>query len=44
MFDPGVIYLIEGPNIDRPVNAFTLTNYFHQLFGDFDIYFEAIVN
>jgi hypothetical protein len=40
MFDPGVTHLIEGPNIDRPVNALTLTNHFHQLFGDFDIYFE----
>jgi hypothetical protein len=40
MFDPGVIHLIEGPNINRPINALTLTNHFHQLFGDFDIYFE----
>ena len=40
MFDPGIIHLIEGPNIDRPASAFTLTNHFHQLFGDFDTYFE----
>jgi HNH endonuclease len=40
MFDPDVIHLIEGPNIDRPINALTLTNYFYQLFDDFDIYFE----
>jgi hypothetical protein len=40
MFDPGIIHLIEGSNIDRPANALTLTNHFHQLFGDFDIYFE----
>jgi hypothetical protein len=40
MFDPGVVHLIDGPNIDRPVNALTLTINFHQPFGDFEIYFE----
>jgi hypothetical protein len=40
MFDPGVIHLIDGPNIDRPINTLTLTINFHQPFGDFEIYFE----
>jgi hypothetical protein len=40
MFDPGVVHLIDGSNIDRPTNAFTLTRHYHQLFGDFEIYFE----
>jgi hypothetical protein len=40
MFDPGVIHLIEGSNIDRSINALTLTINFHQPFGDFEIYFE----
>lgn len=42
MFDPGIIHLINGPNIDRPMNALVLTNHFHQLFGDFDIYLQSI--
>jgi hypothetical protein len=40
MFDPGVVHLIDGSNIDRPTNAITLTTHFHQLFGGFEIYFE----
>ena len=40
MFDPGVIHLIDGPNIDRPINTLTLTLNFHQPFDDFEIYFE----
>jgi len=40
MFDPGVAHLIDGSDIDRPPNAITLAAHFHQLFGDFDIYFE----
>jgi hypothetical protein len=40
MFDSGVVHLIDGPNIDRPTNAITLTTKFHQLFGEFEIYFE----
>jgi hypothetical protein len=39
-----VIHLIDGPNIDRPTNALSLTHHFHQLFGDFDIYFEPVEN
>jgi hypothetical protein len=40
MFDDGVIHLIEGTDIDRPRNAITLTHDFHQLFGNFEVYFE----
>ena len=40
MFDPGVVHLIEGPDIDRPTNALTLTHHFHQRFGEFAISFE----
>lgn len=40
MFDPGVIHTIEASNIDRPLNAVTLTGHFHQSFGNFKIYFE----
>ncbi|KAI5863961.1 hypothetical protein GGS23DRAFT_604889 [Durotheca rogersii] len=42
MFDVGVAELIQGPEIDRPRNAMTLTNYQHQLFGDFQVYFEPV--
>jgi hypothetical protein len=41
LFDDGAVNLIAG-NIDRPRNALTLTLYFHQLFGNFEIYFEPI--
>jgi len=40
MFDWGVLRLIEGVYIDRPANALTLTPGLHQLFGDFETYFE----
>lgn len=42
MFDSGVAHLIEGPEIDRPRNALTLTNNLHQFFGDFQIFFEPV--
>jgi hypothetical protein len=41
MFDDGILHLIEGSEIDRPRNALTLTLDFHQLFGNFEVYFEA---
>jgi hypothetical protein len=44
MFDPGVVSLIDGPDIDRPFNAITLTMKFHRLFGNFNMYFEPIGN
>ncbi|KAK0651265.1 hypothetical protein B0T16DRAFT_453752 [Cercophora newfieldiana] len=40
MFDIGVIHVIEGPEMDRPRNAITLTNRMHDLFGRFKIFFE----
>jgi hypothetical protein len=40
MFDDGVVHLIEGAYIDRPRNAITVTHDFHQLFGNFEVYFE----
>ncbi|KAK2810575.1 hypothetical protein FQN50_002832 [Emmonsiellopsis sp. PD_5] len=42
MFDCDVAHLIEGSNIDSPRNAISLTHTFHSLFGNFDVYFEAI--
>ena len=44
MFDSGVTHLIDGVDIDRPINALTLTAGVHQLFGDFEIYFEPTPN
>ena len=41
MFDDGVVHLIQGTDIDRPLNAITLTHDFHQLFGNFEVYFES---
>ena len=40
MFDTDVCHLIDGPNIDRPTNAITLTFAFHQAFGSFRVYFQ----
>ncbi|KAK2806995.1 hypothetical protein FQN50_005569 [Emmonsiellopsis sp. PD_5] len=42
MFDPGVVPLIEGPNIDHPINAVTLSKGAHALFGLFKLSFEAM--
>ena len=42
MFDDGILHLIEGSEIDRPRNALTLTLDLHQLFGNFEVYFEAV--
>lgn len=43
MFDNDIVHLIEGPEIDRPRNALTLTHSLHSFFGDFQIYFEPVV-
>lgn len=40
MFDPGIIHLIDGPKIDTPLNALTLTYGHHRASGEFKIYFE----
>ncbi|KAK4248276.1 hypothetical protein C7999DRAFT_13812 [Corynascus novoguineensis] len=42
MFDHGIGHLIESVDIDRPYNALTLTHNMHDLFGNFDIYFEPV--
>ncbi|KAJ5742628.1 uncharacterized protein N7511_011360, partial [Penicillium nucicola] len=41
MFDPGIGHLIDGPKIDSPSNAITLTLDYHRLFGEFQIYFQS---
>ncbi|KAF7116757.1 hypothetical protein CNMCM5793_005314 [Aspergillus hiratsukae] len=35
MFNPAAVNLINGPNIDRPMNALTLTPDLHRAFGKF---------
>ncbi|KAJ5254038.1 hypothetical protein N7524_011218 [Penicillium chrysogenum] len=40
IFDPRIIYLVNRPEIDSPINALTLTLDYHRLFGEFKIYFE----
>ncbi len=42
MFDHGIIQLIQGPDIDQPQNAITLTLSYHRHFGNFEIFFEAV--
>jgi hypothetical protein len=42
MFDPGILHLVEGTNIDRPYNAFTLSVGLHRRFGNLEVYFEAV--
>lgn len=42
MFDNGIRHLIEGPDIDRPRNAITLTHSLHNFFGDFQIFFQPL--
>ncbi|KAJ5534295.1 hypothetical protein N7527_000549 [Penicillium freii] len=40
IFDPGIVYLIDRPKIDSPMNALTLTLDYYRLFGEYKIYFE----
>lgn len=40
MFNPSAIHLINGVDINRPMNALTLTHDLHKLFSNFDIAFE----
>ncbi|PLN85185.1 hypothetical protein BDW42DRAFT_11160 [Aspergillus taichungensis] len=42
MFNPTVIPLISGPDINRPMNALTLTSLARRLFSEFTIVFEPI--
>ncbi|KAL7623277.1 hypothetical protein AAE478_006958 [Parahypoxylon ruwenzoriense] len=42
MFDVGAAELIQGPEIDRPRNAITLTPFLHRSFSNFQVYFEHV--
>jgi hypothetical protein len=42
MFNPGAIRLINGVDIDRPMNALTLTHDRHKIFSNFAIAFEPV--
>ena len=42
MFDLGVAHLIEGVGINRPYNALTLSNWIHENFGTYKIFFEPV--
>ncbi|OJJ50041.1 hypothetical protein ASPZODRAFT_1093094 [Penicilliopsis zonata CBS 506.65] len=42
MFNPDAIHLINGVDIDRPMNALTLTHDLHKLFGNFEIAFSPV--
>lgn len=42
MFDCGVSRVIEGVNIDRPLNAMSLTSDFHDMFGSFSVFFTPV--
>lgn len=42
MFDTGIAHVIEGCEIDRSFNAISLTPTLHNLFGDFQIFFESV--
>ncbi|CAK7199082.1 hypothetical protein SEUCBS139899_001751 [Sporothrix eucalyptigena] len=44
MFDHGVVYFINGIDIDRPRNGLTLSPLMHSYFGSFQVYFEAVDN
>lgn len=42
MLDVGVAELIQGPDVDRPRNAITLTARYRRSFSDFQVYFEPV--
>lgn len=42
MFKPGSINLMNGIDIDRPINALTFTHNLRRLFGNFQIAFEPV--
>ncbi|TWU70761.1 hypothetical protein ED733_001838 [Metarhizium rileyi] len=41
MFDNDIAYRIHGTDIDRPLNALTLTLNLHRAFGNFEVYFTS---
>jgi len=44
MFDIGVIYFIEGTDIDRLRNVITLSLEMYRLFGNFKVFFERVAD
>ncbi|KAL4762775.1 HNH endonuclease signature motif containing protein [Aspergillus foveolatus] len=40
MFNPSTVQLINGTDINRPMNALTLTHDLHRLFGNFEVAFK----
>jgi hypothetical protein len=38
------MHMIEGPRMNRPYNAITLSLEMHQRFGEFDIFFEPVAD
>ncbi|KIW39686.1 uncharacterized protein PV06_08276 [Exophiala oligosperma] len=44
MFDPDAPNLIEGPDIDRPTNAITLTHKWHYDMGAFKVSFQPTID
>ena len=42
MFNPDAVHLISGTDIDREINALTLTNDLYKLFSNFQIAFELV--
>ncbi|KAE8400278.1 hypothetical protein BDV37DRAFT_297081 [Aspergillus pseudonomiae] len=42
MFDPSVVPRISGCDIDKPINAITLIERAHTMFGNFEIAFEHL--
>ncbi|OAP61038.1 hypothetical protein AYL99_06042 [Fonsecaea erecta] len=44
MFDPDAGHLVEGPDIDRSINAIVLTHNWHQQVGDFTVSFQPTID
>lgn len=44
MFDPDAGHLIEGPDIDRSINAIVQTHHWHQELGDFAVSFQPTLD
>ncbi len=44
MFDTGASSLVEDGNKNTPRNVITLTNEFHDSFGEFGVYFEPVLD
>lgn len=42
MFDYDVSHIVDGVNIDRPLNAISLTRDLHTYFGNFEVFFQPV--